>query len=113
MGRARFWLPIAYRIQLYADTREALGNPLSLMGERKKTPTEAFGEVLKELRESKGLTQEALALDAGTERSHISALERAEKGPSLGTILRLAQALELPAGDIVSRVEQKLSDKKR
>ena len=83
------------------------------MGDRKKTPTEAFGEVLRELRLRNGLTQEALALDAGTERSHISALERAEKGPSLGTILRLAQALGLSAGEVISRVEQKLGEKKR
>ncbi len=48
-----------------------------------------------------------------TERSHISALERAEKGPSLGTILRLAQALGMPAGEVVSRVEQKLAEKRR
>lgn len=83
------------------------------MGDRKKTPTEAFGAVLKELRVQKGLTQEALALDAGTERSHVSALERAEKGPSLATILRLAQALGMSAGEIVSLVEQKLTEKKR
>jgi len=83
------------------------------MGDRKKTPAEAFGDVLKELRAERGLTQEALALDAGTERSHISALERAEKGPSLGTILRLAQALGMSAGEIVSLVEQKLTEKKR
>jgi transcriptional regulator with XRE-family HTH domain len=83
------------------------------MGDRKRTPTEAFGEVLKELRLKKGLTQEGLALDAETERSHISALERAEKGPSLGTILRLAQALGIPAGELVARVEHRLNDKKR
>ena len=69
--------------------------------------------MLRELRAAKGLTQEGLALDAGTERSHISALERAEKGPSLGTILRLAQALGIPAGEVITRVEQKLSEKKR
>lgn len=79
------------------------------MGDRKKTPSEAFGEVLKELREGKQLTQEALALEAGTERSHVSALERAEKGPSLGTILRLAKALDVPAGELMSRVERRLS----
>ncbi len=83
------------------------------MGERKKTPTEAFGEVLQKLRADKGLTQEALALEAGTERSHISALERAEKGPSLGTIFRLARALNMPAGDLIKLVEQKLTEKKR
>ena len=83
------------------------------MGDRKKSPTEVFGEVLRELRVERGLTQEALALDVGTERSHISALERAEKGPSLATILRLAQALRISAGDIVDRVERRLSEKKR
>ena len=83
------------------------------MGDWKKTPTDVFGEVLRELRVQRGLTQEALALDAGTERSHISALERAEKGPSLATILRLAQALGISAGEIVDRVERRLLEKKR
>jgi transcriptional regulator with XRE-family HTH domain len=83
------------------------------MGDKKKTPTEAFGEVLRELRVQRDLTQEALALEAGTERSHISALERAEKGPSLGTILRLARALNLSAGELVESVERKLAEKKR
>lgn len=83
------------------------------MGERKKSPNEAFGEVLREIRVEKGLTQEGLALDADTERSHISALERAEKGPSLATVFRLSQALGLSAGEVISRVEQKLNDKKR
>ena len=83
------------------------------MGEKKKTPTEAFGLVLRQLRTNKGLTQEALALEAGTERSHISALERAEKGPSLGTILRLAQALDVSAGEVVSMVEEVVGQKKR
>lgn len=83
------------------------------MGDRKRTPTEAFGQVLQELRAKRGLTQEALALEAGTERSHISALERAEKGPSLGTILRLARALGMSAGEIVAMVEDRLEKKKR
>lgn len=83
------------------------------MGGGKKTPAEAFGQVLQALRLEKGLTQEALALEAGTERSHISALERAEKGPSLNTILRLARALGVSAGQIMSMVEDKLSERKR
>jgi transcriptional regulator with XRE-family HTH domain len=79
------------------------------MGAAKKEPAEAFGQVLQELRAERGLTQEALALDAGTERSHISALERAEKGPTLATILSLAQALGVSAGELVSRVEARLT----
>ena len=82
------------------------------MRERGTSPQEAFGEVLKTLRVEKGLTQEALALDVGTERSHISALERAEKGPSLTTIFRLADALGISAGDLIAQVEKKLSGKK-
>jgi transcriptional regulator with XRE-family HTH domain len=83
------------------------------MGDRKKTPSQAFGEALKELRVARSLTQEALALDAGTERSHISALERAEKGPSLGTMLNLAQALGMSAADLMALVERKIAEKKR
>ena len=91
-----------------------MGKPVSLMGNSaRKTPAEAFGEVVRELRTSKGLTQEALALEEGTERSHISALERAEKGPSVGTIFRLARALGVPSGVLMDKVEQKLDQKKR
>ena len=78
-----------------------------------RTPTEVFGLVLRELRLEKGLTQEQLALDADTERSHISALERGEKGPSLGTILKLGKALRIRSGELVSLVEEKLDKKSR
>ncbi len=79
----------------------------------KKTPAKAFGEVLRELRVEKKLTQERLAYWTGTERSHISDFERAVKGPTLDTVMRLAQAIGIPAWDIVERVEQKLLGRKR
>lgn len=82
------------------------------MGDKKKPVAEAFGNVLRQLREKNGLTQEALALEAGTERSHISALERAEKGPTLATVLSLAPALGIPAGDLVSMVEASIGQRK-
>ena len=69
-----------------------------------------FGEVLQELRLQQKLTQDQLAERADTERSHISALERAEKGPSLATIFSLADALKIPAGDLMTLVEQRLKD---
>lgn len=74
----------------------------------KKLPTIIFGEVLAELRLQQSLTQDQLAERAGTERSHISALERAEKGPALATIFTLADALAVPAGDLIALVEQRL-----
>lgn len=74
----------------------------------KKLPAVIFGEVLQELRLQQGLTQDQLAERANTERSHISALERAEKGPALATIFILADALNMPAGELIDLVEQRL-----
>ena len=79
----------------------------------KKSPSQVFGEVLRELRLEHGLTQDQLAELADTERSHISSLERAEKGPSLATILTLARALDISAADLMGRVEKRLDPKKR
>lgn len=76
----------------------------------KRLPTKIFGEVLQELRLQQALTQDQLAERAGTERSHISALERAEKGPTLATILNLAAALNLPVAQLMGLVEERLKD---
>jgi len=78
----------------------------------KRLPITVFGNVLQELRLQRGLTQDRLAELAGTERSHISALERAEKGPALATIFKLANALDIPASRLIGLVESKLSSGK-
>jgi len=75
-----------------------------------KLPTVIFGEVLQELRLGQALTQDKLAELANTERSHISALERAEKAPALATIFSLANALKVPAAELIGLVEQRLND---
>lgn len=79
----------------------------------KKLPTKIFGEVLQELRLQRDLTQDKFAELAGTERSHISALERAEKGPAFATIFTLASALNIPAGELIDLVEQRLKAHRR
>ncbi len=81
--------------------------------EDKKLPTTVFGEVLQELRLQQGLTQDRLAELADTERSHISALERAKKGPVLATIFKLADAFDIPASELIGLVEAKLKLKRR
>ena len=73
-----------------------------------KLPTVICGEVLQELRLGQALTQDKLAELANTERSHISALERAEKAPALATIFSLASALGIPAGELIGIVEKRL-----
>ena len=79
----------------------------------KKLPTTIFGEVLQELRLQQALTQDQLAERAGTERSHISALERAEKGPAFATIFSIADALNIPAGELIGLVEKQLKTHRR
>lgn len=53
----------------------------------------AFGSKLKALRNEKNLTLRQLGLNADIEFSFIGALERAEKTPSLITVIALAEGL--------------------
>ena len=74
----------------------------------KNQSAKVFGEVLKELRLARGFKQHKLAELAKTERSHISALERAVKSPALPTLFILAGALDISASELIRLVEQKL-----
>ncbi len=65
----------------------------------------ASGKVLRRLRKEAGLTQEQLGLDADLRRTYVSILELGQQQPSLGTILKLAKALNVPAHEIIRQVE--------
>ncbi|MCU7907156.1 MAG: helix-turn-helix domain-containing protein [Candidatus Thiodiazotropha sp. (ex Epidulcina cf. delphinae)] len=54
-------------------------------------PEEAFGDVLRELRNKKNISQETLALESELDRTFISLMERGLRQPSLTTILLLAE----------------------
>lgn len=56
-----------------------------------------FGRRLAQLRKAQGVSQEQLALISGVARSYVSGVERGQRNISLLNILRLAQALNLPA----------------
>ncbi|HEY2768812.1 MAG TPA: helix-turn-helix transcriptional regulator [Solirubrobacteraceae bacterium] len=62
------------------------------------TPAARFGTNLRWARERAGLSQEALANEAGVDRAAVSVFERGRRNPNLRTILRLARALELSPG---------------
>lgn len=64
-----------------------------------------FGDVLREAREKAGLTQEQLAFEARLHRTYISLMERNLKSPTLDVLLRLGDALKVPAARLVARVE--------
>lgn len=64
-----------------------------------------FGEILKELRNRKNLSQEELATDCGLDRTYISLLERGLRQPTLGTLFKLAEVLGVSPSWIVKQLE--------
>lgn len=64
---------------------------------------QAFGRVLRELRTKAGLSQGQLALNAGLDRTYISLLERGLRQPTLLTLFRLAEILEVAPATMVAR----------
>jgi transcriptional regulator with XRE-family HTH domain len=55
---------------------------------------------VRKLRVGKGISQEALALDAGVERAYLSKIENGTENPSLKMIDKLATALEIPVAKL-------------
>lgn len=74
-------------------------------------PEKAFGLVLKDLRKSKGMSQEKLALTGDLDRTFISLMERGQRQPSLTTILRISDALEIKPSELMDLVVEKISEK--
>lgn len=68
----------------------------------------AFGEVLKEVRTAKGMSQDALAFASELDRTYISLLERGKRQPSLTALFKLSSALDTSPVEIVARVQGKL-----
>ena len=66
---------------------------------------ETFGKALKELRESKGLSQQQLAGRLFVNRSSISNWESGRRIPDLIIISRLAQALDTDISELVNASE--------
>jgi transcriptional regulator with XRE-family HTH domain len=55
----------------------------------------AFGKRVAELRKQSKMTQEALALKSGLDRSYLSGVERGQRNIALVNIFKLAEALEI------------------
>ncbi len=77
------------------------------------TIEKAFGLTLKELRQEKGLSQEALASYSGFHRTYISLLERGIKSPSLSTLDRLSHALDISLTQFVDAIEKHTTTKRQ
>jgi transcriptional regulator with XRE-family HTH domain len=62
-----------------------------------------FGARVRELRRVRGLTLKALGREAGLSHPFLSQLERGLARPSVGSVERIAQALEVPVSSLWAR----------
>jgi transcriptional regulator with XRE-family HTH domain len=67
-----------------------------------------FGARVRELRVHAGLSQEALALQAGLDRSYVGQVERGERNITLINIHKLARAISRDASDLVQPPKQRV-----
>lgn len=56
---------------------------------------------MKSLRKERGWSQEALAGEAGLDRTYISGIERKVKNPTIVVVERIAKALDCRLGDLL------------
>lgn len=59
-----------------------------------------FATKVQEIREAKKLTKTRLSELAGLDMSYIGKIERCKKSPSLETIVKLAEGLDVPVKDL-------------
>jgi transcriptional regulator with XRE-family HTH domain len=57
---------------------------------------------------AKNLTQEELGFEADLRRTYISSLELGQKEPSLGTVLKIAKALDMGVSELLLQDEKEL-----
>lgn len=72
---------------------------------------EVVGQVIASLRQKKGISQEVLSGFADIGRSHLSAIERGERKPTLETFYRICNALDMPMSTVARAIEVELEKK--
>lgn len=65
----------------------------------------AFGQVIRELRLERNLSQEKLSELSGLDRSYVSEIERGEKTASIRTLFKIAIGLDIKPSKLLSRIE--------
>lgn len=71
------------------------------------------GCVIQRFREKKKLSQEVVSGFAGIGRTHLSAIERGERKPTLETFFRISEALQVRPGDLMNAIEDEMKAKEK
>jgi len=66
----------------------------------KETIFVKFGNRVREIRNTVGISQEELAFRAGIHRTYLGGIERGERNPSLKNIARIAEALDIEISNL-------------
>lgn len=80
-------LPMARPSPSYSGTKELI----------------ALGAVIREIRLALDLSQEALANEVGIDRSYMGGIERGEHNLALINLIRIANTLNLSAGELLKK----------
>ncbi len=64
-----------------------------------------LGAAVRRLRQERGMTQEAMALKAHVTLSALSRIERGVASPAYSTLMKLADALEIPLSELFNAAE--------
>lgn len=68
-------------------------------------PAQLVGDIIKEYRIGKHMSQELLSGLAGLDRTHYSKIERGLRTPSIDTLFKIARALDTPPDEIIRKID--------
>ncbi|WP_370653262.1 helix-turn-helix domain-containing protein, partial [Lacisediminimonas sp.] len=68
-----------------------------------------FGRVVRRLRKDAGLSQVELGRQAGLQGNYISSLELGEKQPTITSIFKIANALKMKPGNLITLVDEAIA----
>ena len=66
------------------------------------------GKVIQKYREKRGLSQEIVSGLAGIGRTHLSAIERGIRKPTLETFYKLAKAMDIAPNELLKQIENEI-----
>ncbi|NBV01085.1 MAG: XRE family transcriptional regulator [Burkholderiaceae bacterium] len=80
-----------------------------MLGIDKTNISTSFGRIIRNLRKAANLSQEELAFEADLQRNYISLIELGKNLPTIHVILKIGNALNIPAHRIVKMLEDQLT----
>lgn len=72
---------------------------------------EIIGRVIRRVREEQKISQEVVSGFADIGRTHLSAIERGQRKPTLETFFRISEALNIRPSELMAKIEEELKKK--